>query len=72
MSAPRASAILIILALVFLAPAVKGQQPGEHQHQHEMDAAQEPDKHVEHGAVKSMSPGHHRMGPHMKMTAPRP
>ena len=72
MSAPKASAILIILALALLAPAARGQQPAEHQHQHEMDTAQEADNHVEHGAVKAMTPGQHRMGPHMKMTAPRP
>jgi hypothetical protein len=71
-SAPKASAILTVLALVFLATPGKGQQPQEHQHQHEMDTASEPDKHVEQGAVKSMPPGHHRMGAHMKMTAQRP
>ncbi len=56
---------------------VAGQQapaPPEHQHQHSMDTPMpiDPEHHVEHGAVNSMAPGHHRAGPHMKMTAPRP
>ncbi len=72
MSAPRALAILAALTVVFLAAAGKGQQPAEHQHQHEMDTATEPDKHVEQGAVNSMTPGHQHMGAHMKMTAARP
>lgn len=72
MGAAKASAILTILALVFLAPAVKAQQPAEHPQPHEMDTTQEPDQHVQHGAVQAMTPAHHGMGPHMKMTAPRP
>jgi hypothetical protein len=73
MSARRCLAILAALTLLIVATArLRGQQPAEQQHEHSMDAAPEKDKHVEQGAVHSMTRGHHHMGPHMKMTAPWP
>ncbi len=73
MSARRCLAILAALTLLIVAVArLRGQQPAEQQHEHSMDAAPEKDRHVEQGAVQSMMRGHHHMGPHMKMTVPRP
>ena len=74
MSARRGLAIAAALALGFWGVAqAKAQPPGPAQQQHHHgDAATDRDKNVEQGAVSSMTPGHHRMGAHMKMTAPRP
>jgi len=73
MSARKTLAVAAGLALTFLGAAtLQAQQPAEHQHEHQMDTASQPDKHVEQGAVNSMTPGHHHMSAHMKFTAPRP
>ena len=73
MSARKTLAVVASLALTFLGAAtLKAQQPAEHQHEHQMEMGSQPDKHVEQGAVNSMTPGHHHMAAHMKFTAPRP
>ena len=36
------------------------------------DAASSPDNHAESGAMRSMQPGHHMDGAHMRMTPMRP
>jgi hypothetical protein len=73
MSARRCLAILAALTLLIVAAARLGsQQPAAQQHEHSMDATPEKDQHVEQGAVHSMTLGHQHMGPHMKMTVPRP
>ena len=73
MSARKTLAVAAGLALTFLGAAtLRAQPPAEHQHEPQMDTASRPDKHVEQGAVNSMTPGHHHMSAHMKFTAPRP
>ncbi|MBI3670557.1 MAG: hypothetical protein HY237_12340 [Acidobacteria bacterium] len=82
MSARKTLAVLAAAVLAFSAAgSLKGQQPRspaeprhgqmqgmDHQHSRSMD----PDQHAEHGAMQSMTPGHHHRNAHMKMTAPRP
>ncbi len=74
MQARTGIAILVILFLsVVIAGRLASQQappPMDHQHHQGMDAA-DPDKHAEHEAVKSMTPGHHHMSAHMKLTVSR-
>ncbi len=73
MSARKTLAVAAGLALTLLGAAtLQAQPPAEHQHEHRMDTASQPDKHVEQGAVNSMTPGHHHMSAHMRFTAPRP
>ncbi len=70
----RGLALAAALALGFCGVAwAKAQPPALPQQQHHHgDTPTDRDKNVEQGAVSSMTPGHHRMGPHMKMTASRP
>ena len=73
MSARKTLAVAAGLVLSFLGAAtLQAQPPAEHQHEHQMDTASQPDKHIEQGAVNSMTPGHHHMSAHMKFSAPRP
>ncbi len=79
MSARKAVAIFAALAIAYLGMVrLRGQQTGSAEHHHEhssempADMPMEHAKHAEEGAVNSMAPGHHHMGPHMKMTELRP
>lgn len=74
MNARKGAAILAVAPLVFLATAaLQGRQASSAQHQHEHPAAAiDPEHQTEQVAVHAMTPGHRHMGPHMKMTAPRP
>jgi hypothetical protein len=76
MGARKELGIVATLALAVVAAGrLAGQQlatPAEHQHAHSPDMAMEAGKQTEQGAVQAMTPGHHHMGPHIRMTAPRP
>ncbi len=74
MNARKGLAIAAAVTLALLGVArLQGQQQDPMAPHHHPDAsASADDKKVEQGAVNSMRPGHHHMGPHMKMTEPRP
>ncbi len=74
MSARKGLAIAAAVILAWLEGAwLKGQQQDPMAGHHHPSAPATPeDMKVEQGAVNSMTRGHRHMGPHMKMTAPRP
>ncbi len=67
-----AIAAVVILAYLGVARLDGQQQDPMAGHHHPAAPATPEDTKVEQGAVNSMTRGHRHMGPHMKMTAPRP